>query len=180
MQVTLSSDRTWINDLTIKRRINLPDLQKCLSTVANKLQRAWLSLMVPLPRTSARSEPLKSLPQEIVCHSSAAGHRLLSSSSANSWQHWLTTLLWLALSNRHVLHLKCFETYNTRVACGLNLLQTNQLLFDFVTYQFILDIDMMHTKSKVWLEDPSFFFFFLNKWMALLLQRTNINMFLQM
>lgn len=46
---------------------------------------------------------LKSLPQEIVCHSSAAGHRLLSSSSANSWQHWmlwLTTLLWLALSNR--------------------------------------------------------------------------------
>lgn len=126
---------------------------------------------------------LKSLPQEIVCHSSAAGHRLLSSSSANSWQHWmlwLTTLLWLALSNRHVLHLKCFETYNTRVACGLNLLQTNQLLFDFVTYQFILDIDMMHTKSKVWLEDPSFYFYFLNKWMALLLQRTNIIMFLQM
>lgn len=72
---------------------------------------------------------------------------------------WLTTLLWFALSNRHVLHLKCFETYNTRVACGLNLLQTNQLLFDFVTYQFILDIDMMHTKSKVWLEDPSFYFF---------------------
>lgn len=127
---------------------------------------------------------LKSLPQEIVCHSSAAGHRLLSSSSANSWQHWmlwLTTLLWLALSNRHVLHLKCFETYNTRVACGLNLLQTNQLLFDFVTcisvyFRYWYDAHKIQSLTR----RSEFLFFFLNKWMALLLQKTNIIMFLQM
>lgn len=126
---------------------------------------------------------LKSLPQEIVCHSSAAGHRLLSSSSANSWQHWmlwLTTLLWLALSNRHVLHLKCFEAYNTRVACGLNFVANQSVTFWLcyisVYFRYWYDAHKIQSLTR----RSEFLFLFLNKWMALLLQRTNIIMFLQM